>query len=449
MGFDRFQLGVGVRVACLLITIVALAWMMARTSWYLSATLLSALALGQTLLLVQFTTRWSREAARFLEAVSFGDNSANFSGLARDRSFGDLGLAMNQVMERLRTSRAEREEQAQYLQALINHIPVALIAIEDNVSVQLMNFAARRLFETSCTRFEEFLRYGPEFAAGLENLGPGEGIILRMERRNGPLQLKAAATDLFLGGRRRRLISLQNIESELTAQELVAWQTVIRVMAHEVMNSLAPVTSLAGTAHELVNGVLLQLPESDPHKSVLADADDALETMKRRSEGLLHFVQSHRRLTRRIVAKRETVPVRRLFARLERLLAGELETRGVRLTTSVKPQGLEIQADIELLDQALINLVRNSIEALGERSGGVISLSAYSDSEGKAVLAVADNGPGIPADQREKVFVPFFTTKRMGSGVGLTLVRQIASVHGGLVAISEADGGGAIVSMKF
>ncbi|MBS0282380.1 MAG: hypothetical protein JSR25_14515, partial [Proteobacteria bacterium] len=219
----------------MLITIVALAWMLARTSWYLSATLLSIMALGQTLLLVKFTTRWSREAARFLEAVSFGDNSANFGGLARDRSFGDLGLAMNQVMERLRTSRAEREEQAQYLQALINHIPVALIAIEDNVSVQLMNFAARRLFETPCTKFAEFARHGPEFAAGLEHLGPGEGIILRMERRNGPLQLKAAATDLFLGGRRRRLISLQNIESELTAHELVAWQTVIRVMAHEVM----------------------------------------------------------------------------------------------------------------------------------------------------------------------------------------------------------------------
>lgn len=449
MGFDRFQFGVGLRVAFLLITIVALAWMLARTSWYLSATLLAIAALGQTLLLVQFTTRWSRDAARFLEAVSFGDNSANFGGLARDRSFGDLGFAMNQVMERLRTSRAEREEQAQYLQALINHIPVALIAVEDNVSVQLMNFAARRLFEAPCTKFAEFLRYGPEFAAGLEHLSPGEGIILRMERRNGPLQLKAAATDLFLGGRRRRLISLQNIESELTAHELIAWQTVIRVMAHEVMNSLAPVTSLAGTAHELVNGVLSQLPDGDPNKSVLADADDALETMKRRSEGLLHFVQSHRRLTKRIVARRETVPVGRLFARLERLLAGELETRGVRLITSVKPQSLEIQADMELLDQALINLVRNSIEALGEKSGGVISLSAYSDSEGKTVLAVSDNGPGIPTDQREKVFVPFFTTKRMGSGVGLTLVRQIASVHGGMVVISEAKGGGAVVSMKF
>lgn len=448
MGFSRFQFGVGLRVTFLVGTIIILALVLARTGWYLTATLLVAAILGQTLFLMQFATRWSREAARFLEAVSFDDNSASFSGLARDSSFGELGSAMNQVMERLRTGRAEREEQAQYLQVLINHIPVALIAIEESGSVQLMNFAARRLFETACATFAEFSRYGPEFAAGLEQLGPGEGIIVRMERRHGPLQLKAAATDLFLGGKRRRLVSLQNIESELTAQELVAWQTVIRVMAHEVMNSLAPVTSLAGTAHELVAGVVRQLPDQDPHKIILTDAGDALETMKRRSEGLLHFVQSHRRLTKRIVAKRETVPVRRLFARLERLLAAELETRGVRLTSSVMPQTLEVQADIELLDQALINLVRNSLEALAGKADGVIALQAYSDNEGKAVLAVADNGPGIPTELREKVFVPFFTTKRLGSGVGLALVRQVASVHGGSVVVSETSGGGATVSFK-
>jgi nitrogen fixation/metabolism regulation signal transduction histidine kinase len=447
MGFNRFQLGVGMRVAFLLAMVVALAWMVARTSWYLSATLLVAMIAGQTLLLIQFTTRWSREAARFLEAVSFDDNSANFSGLARDRSFGDLGAAMNRVMERLRIGRAEREEQAQYLQALINHIPVALIAIDDRASVQLMNFAARRLFETPCTTYAEFSRHGAEFTAGLENLGPGEGAIVRMQRRNGPLQLKAAATDLFLEGKRRRLISLQNIESELTAHELIAWQTVIRVIAHEVMNSLAPVTSLAGTAHELVNGVLSELPDDDPHKAALTDADDALETMKRRSEGLLHFVQSHRRLTKRIVARRETVPVRRLFARLERLLTAELELRGIRLTSMTSP-GLEVQADSELLDQALINLVRNSIEALGEKHDGVIALSASSDSDGRTLVAVADNGPGIPADLREKVFIPFFTTKRLGSGVGLTLVRQIAAVHGGSVVVSDTAGGGVTVSLR-
>jgi signal transduction histidine kinase len=227
---------------------------------------------------------------------------------------------------------------------------------------------------------------------------------------------------------------------------LAAWQTVIRVMAHEVTNSLTPITSLAATAQELVHEVLSGLPPQDERHAALADAAEALETMARRSEGLLHFVQNHRRITRRMVAKIEIVPLQRHFIRLQRLLTGELATRNITLTLVVEPQTLEIAADAELLDQALINLVRNAMEAL--RDGGRIGLSAFQEG-GRVVIAVADNGPGIAADQREKVFVPFFTTKRQGSGVGLTLVRQIAIVHGGMVTIGETEGGGTTVSLRF
>ena len=140
------------------------------------------------------------------------------------------------------------------------------------------------------------------------------------------------------------------------------------------------------------------------------------------------------------------MPLRRVFTRLQRLLAGELATRNIELILSVVPDRLEISADTELLDQALINLMRNAMEAL--RDGGRIVLSAFQEG-GRVVIAVSDNGPGIAPDQRDKVFVPFFTTKRQGSGVGLTLVRQIATVHGATVAISDTDGGGATISMRF
>jgi signal transduction histidine kinase len=244
------------------------------------------------------------------------------------------------------------------------------------------------------------------------------------------------------------MISMQNIETELTAQELAAWQTVIRVMAHEVTNSLTPISSLAATAQELVQEVLATLPPEDGRHAALADASEALETMTRRSEGLLHFVQNHRRLTRRMVASIEIVPLRRVFTRLQRLLANELATRNIALTLSVLPDTLEIAADVELLDQALINLMRNAMEALRDEPAGQIALCAFQE-RGRVVIAVADNGPGIAADQREKVFVPFFTTKRQGSGVGLTLVRQIATVHGASVSISDTEGGGTTVSLRF
>lgn len=160
-------------------------------------------------------------------------------------------------------------------------------------------------------------------------------------------------------------------------------------------------------------------------------------------------MQGHRRLTKPLDAQIEVVPVRRVFARLERLLAPDLADRDIWLTTSIEPEALEIAADAHLLDQALINLVRNAVEALRDTPSGAIALSARRGQDGRVVLAVADNGPGVPQDEREKIFVPFFTTKRHGSGIGLTIVRQIATAHGASIEVSQTPGGGATFSLRF
>jgi signal transduction histidine kinase len=215
------------------------------------------------------------------------------------------------------------------------------------------------------------------------------------------------------------------------------------------MNSLTPVSSLTGTAHGLVRDALEQLPPDDPRAPALADARDAVEAAARRSEGLLHFVRSHRRLTKPLAARMEVMPVQRLFARIQRLLASDLADRDIRMATRVEPETLELAMDAELLDQALINLVRNALEALRDTPSGQIALSAYREPDGRIAISVSDNGPGIPADQREKIFVPFFTTKRQGSGIGLTLVRQIAAAHGATVDVSQTPGGGATVRLRF
>jgi two-component system, NtrC family, nitrogen regulation sensor histidine kinase NtrY len=449
MGYSRFQAGIALRTAALALTIVAAACLIAQTRWYVTITLCLATAVAQVAGLFRFATASSREVARFLEALSFDDTSLSFSGLASDSAHSELGAAMAGILAKLRGVRSEREEQSRYLQALVAHVPVALVSVDERGRVQLLNMAARRLFGTALTETGQFTRHGEAFALGMECIRPGGTATLRLERPSGTLLLKVAVTELALGGIRHRLISLQNIESEMSAQEMAAWQTVIRVMAHEVMNSLTPVSSLAGTAHDLVSGVIKQMPAEDPRAVALRDAAEALETVARRSQGLLHFVQNHRRLTKHLVTQIEVAPVQRIFARLQRLLANDLAARDINLTTSVTPQTLEIAADIELLDQALINLVRNAIEALRDTAAGRIVLSAQRDSDGRATIAVADNGPGIAQDQREKIFVPFFTTKRQGSGVGLTLVRQIATAHGGTVDVSDTPGGGATVSLRF
>jgi two-component system nitrogen regulation sensor histidine kinase NtrY len=449
MGFSRFRAGIAVRTAALFLTMVAVADMVARTQWYVPITLCVAAALIQVALLMRFASQSSREVARFLDAISFDDTSQSFSGLSGDGAHRELGTAMTRVLDLLRTGRAEREAQARYLQMLIAHVPVALLSVDESGRAQLLNMAARRLFETALTEKAQFTQYGEAFAVGMDSLRPGTSAILKMERAAGALQLKAAATDVALGGMRRRLISLQNIENEMSAQEMAAWQTVVRVMAHEVMNSLTPVSSLAATARDLVRDVLSQTPAGDARTIALTDARDALETVARRSEGLLHFVQNHRRLTKPLVTQMQVATMQRVFARIQRLLATELAANEIQLTTNVEPQILELAADADLLDQALINLVRNAIEALADVPAGHIALSARRDLGGRVVIAVADNGPGIANDQRDRIFVPFFTTKRQGSGVGLTLVRQIATAHGATVDISQTPGGGATVSLRF
>ncbi len=447
--FSRFRAGVALRAGALFLTIAAAARMIAHTQWYVAILLCVAMALAETIGLVRFSTVSSREMARFLDALAVDDMSQSFTGLASDGAHRELGTAMERVLARLRGSRSERDEQAHYLQTLVNHVPVALLTLDERRAIRLLNMAARRVFETSLTHADQLSRFGQAFAVGLDSLRPGGTAILRMERATGGLLLKAAVTEIAAGGTRRRLISLQNIENEMSAQELEAWQTVIRVMSHEVMNSLTPVSSLAGTAHDLVRDVLQQLPVDDPRTASLTDAREALEALARRSEGLLHFVRGHRRLTKPLAVRMELVPIERLFARIRRLLGNDLADRDIRMTTAVEPETLELAMDAELLDQALINLVRNAIEALHDTPSGLIALTARRDSDGRIALAVADNGHGIPADQREKVFVPFFTTKRQGSGIGLTLVRQIALAHGATVDVSEPSGGGATIRIRF
>jgi nitrogen fixation/metabolism regulation signal transduction histidine kinase len=448
MDFSRFHTGIVARVLGLAATLAALNAMIAYSHWYVAIALTLGAALIQVLSLIRFSTRSGQEVARFLDAITFDDASVSFAGLTGDPAFAELGAAMTRVLGQVRLSRAEREEQGRYLQALVAHVPVALVTIDNDGGVQLLNLAARRLFERPCARTAEFARYGAEFAAALEALRPGESRLVRMERRDGALQLKAAATGITLRGVRRYLVSLQNIETELTAHQLAAWQSVIRIMAHEVTNSLTPIASLAETARHLVADLRGDGLTASDRAAHLIDADEALETLARRSEGLSHFVQNHRRLTRRMEASPVDVPLSRVFARLQRLMADEFASRDIRLELNIRPPDLKVTADAELLDQALINLMRNAMDAVRDRADAIIILSAEPDGEDRVAIMVDDNGPGIPAHLRDKVFVPFFTTRRDGNGVGLTLVRQIAMAHGGSVQLSEAPLGGARVRLR-
>ena len=449
MGSSRFALIALIRLIALALTIAAAAFVGANTGWVAVLVILIAAAVLQWFGLLRFVNTSNREIGRFLSAIEYEDLTQTFTDRGLGGTFRELGQGLNRVMERLRTSRNEREEQAHYLRALVEHIPVGLIALEPAGRLTVLNSAARRLLGVG--RFEtagDLAKRGEAFAEGLVALGPGKSALVKLARPGGEVQVKAAATQVTVGGVTRRLISLQSIDNELNEHELAAWQALIRVLTHEMMNSLTPVSSLAGTAHEVVRVLYESLPPGSDLEPAAADARDATEAVARRSAGLLQFVQSYRRLTKDLVPQLAPVSLTRVFARLERLMAPELERRGIAFSAVVDPVSLEITADDELLDQALINLIRNATDALAGRKDGRIALTARLDEGGFTALSVADNGPGIDAGIRDKIYIPFYTTKRTGSGVGLSLTRQIALVHGGSIQVTDTPGGGATVTLR-
>jgi two-component system nitrogen regulation sensor histidine kinase NtrY len=240
---------------------------------------------------------------------------------------------------------------------------------------------------------------------------------------------------------------VQNIQGELEEKELEAWQNLIRVLTHEIMNSITPISSLASTAYDLMGSQRTGGGASSDEAA--GDIRGALETIHKRSQGLLHFVETYRTLTRIPKPRFQVVRVSDLFGRLRNLMTPQVSAKSLRLETGIDPGDLELNADPGLLEEVLINLVTNAVQALAGVPGGAIRVRAFLDGRGKVVVDVTDNGPGITAEQLEKIFVPFYTTKPSGSGIGLSLCRGIMRMHRGTILARSTPGVETVFTLKF
>lgn len=446
MGYSRFTVSVAVQVALILGVCVAFAFVAVTTTYYATLLLLAAVLAVQVASLVHYVQRTNRELARFMLAIRHSDFSQSFALEPATTSFAELAAAFEEILQRFRAARTAKEEQASYLDTFVQHVPVAVIAIDEAGRIDQFNHAARRLFGVGAPRLlQEFAGFGAEFPRRLLELEPGRAELIKVTRDGTPLQLNVLATELKIAGRMHKIVSLLDIHGELEAREVEAWQNLIRVLTHEIMNSATPISSLAATAAEL----LIEARAHPGETSAIDDAQDAVETIASRSSGLVHFVDSYRRLTRLPKPSLQACAAAELLDRVAQLMQPELARRGISLGRAVTPSNLEINVDPELLEQVLINLLRNAIDALGETTGPQIRLTAEIDSAGHAVIAVHDNGEGMDEQVRQNIFVPFFTTKRHGTGIGLSLVRQIMRSHHGSVGVQSAPGEGTAVRLSF
>lgn len=447
MVFKSFRFQVLVRLLFLVATLLFAVFLPLNTTFYATTAVVCIVAVLQTIALVRFVEKTNVDLSRFLDAIRYADFSQSFTQRKRGASFDLLATSFNDVMNEFRRVRADREEQSNFLQTIIQHVGVGLISFTPDGTIGLMNTTAKRLLRVNhLTTIRALEPVSRELVAVLFKLQPGDRVLFRLEEIPEPLQLVINATEIRLREQRYTLVSLQNIRSELEEKEMEAWQKLIRVLTHEIMNSVTPISSLASTAA----GMLDHRDNPDQQPAEMSDdLKGALHTIEKRSQGLLHFVDAYRSLTLIPKPRFRIISIADLFKHVEQLFRAELSAHSVAFMANADPNTLEINADPELIEQVLINLIKNSLHAVQARDERSITLSARLDRSGSISIEVADNGSGISKEVQEKIFVPFFTTKQNGSGIGLSLSRQIMRMHGGTITCRSQEGEGSAFVLRF
>lgn len=459
MVFKKFTIEVVIRTIVLLLTLMGLAWLISDGGKFITSVIVGIVSILQVWWLIKVVDRTNSELARFLNAIRYNDFLQSFSIEHLGSSFGELNEAFDDIIIKFKEARTEKEAQARYLQILLEHIPVSVVSLHGDGRVELLNNAARKLFNVpDITDMDAFHSFGPRFQRDMNQCQTGQTRLTQLEHDGEVENLIMSTTEMTVAGDQQRLVTLQNIQSELDATELTAWQDLVRVLSHEIMNSITPISSLARTSAELVDDLAKDVKEGIPHHpDDYQDIKDAVDTVARRSEGLMHFVKSYRKLTQMPPPKTQKVAFKDYFGRLENLMKAEWKGRGISLHVDLQDPQLVIVADEEQLDQAVINLLQNAADAVTEQNltattgtiAGQVTLTGRLSERGRAVIEIADNGRGIDPEKAEKIFLPFFTTKDTGSGIGLALVRQIMLVHKGSVYAGKSDAGGALFRLTF
>lgn len=384
-----------------------------------------------------------------LSAVTFDETSQTF----KTNSNSDLAYQtckkLNEALSNARNNRRDKDSDYQFFRNIVQHVGIGLLTFKKDGSVQIVNSAARKLLRVGqIVNINQLLETSPTLVEAFQKLKTGGRELIHLKIGDDTVQLSVFAIELTLRGEEIKLISMSNIQSELEEKEMEAWQNLVRVLTHEIMNSVTPISSLAVTVEEELQK---QLEPSAPDlkREELEDMHLSIKTISRRSEGLIRFVKEFRSLTQVPQPRMTEIALRPLLEEMAMLHKKELSDHNIAITTNTEPPQLTVLADKNMIEQVLINLIKNAIQAFDEQTDRRIELSAYTSDKGRPMISVRDNGPGIDQEAQEKIFIPFFSTKKTGSGIGLSLSRQIMRVHEGRISVKSKLGEGTEFLLKF
>jgi nitrogen fixation/metabolism regulation signal transduction histidine kinase len=450
MAFKQFRFNIVLRVLLLTSTCLVL-FITLNSSFTFTPILVAALIIYQVWSLIRYVDRTNRELASFLESIRYSEFTRSFQINNTGSSFDELNTAFNDVMKDFQQVRSEREEHFHYLQSIVQNIDVSILAYQRDGTVEMINPAAKKLFQISTLRNIHKLRdLSDKLANTLLAINPGENRLVKVQDEEDILQLAIYATEFKVKDKVILLTTIKNIQNVLEEQETAAWQKLIRVLTHEIMNSIAPIASLSSTLENMLRPFTSgkkDAPEID--LETVSEIQGALQTINKRSTGLMNFVETYRSLTKVPEPNFALVKMDDMIQRVCMLMKKELQEKQIELTCKVEPGTIEVQIDEQMIEQVLINLIQNSMQALDGCSEGIIQIRGYYNKRGRPTMQVIDNGQGILSDVIDKVFIPFFTTKKSGSGIGLSLSRQILRLHGGTITAQSDPGRETIFTLTF
>jgi two-component system, NtrC family, nitrogen regulation sensor histidine kinase NtrY len=452
MNSKKFYAVIVLRIILISISSVILSFLSFKTNYLYSITLMIILIVIQTWSLIRYILRRRDDIKRMLEYIKENNPTMYFSQ-SRDYPFNELGSFLNEIGDIVREVRIAKESQLQYMNYIVQHVRTGLLLFDKSGNVEIINQAAKELLGinelNSIDSLEEIRRGLPEV---LKNAESDEQKVISFKSADRLLQLSIRTITFKIGQKEIRLASFQDIKNELDEKEMDSWQKLIRVLTHEIINSVTPITALTSTISGFFKKEDEIVTKEDISNENISDTLTGLGYIEDRGKNLISFVTKFRSLTKLPTSKFEEVSLIQLFDNISMLKKEELSAKGI-VFRCIKPDvSMNIFCDRSLIEQVLLNLVNNAADAAISKIGDsekLVEIYSVKGENGHPSIHVRDTGTGISDELAENIFIPFFTTKDNGSGIGLSLSRQIMKLHGGSITVHSKPGVETIFSLKF
>lgn len=435
------------RVVLLLITITSAAFLIVYRQ-YVYLLIALPVIVYQVIEFYRFHRKAYEELNQFVESIHYRDFSRNFDVKHAPVELQPLRKGFNEINSTFKIISKEKETQYQYLQKILELVDTGILSYQIKTGdVVWMNESLKKMLQLPYLKtIHSLSRRDAELYQSILKLKPGDNTISTAHLESSSFKIILSATTFQTDGEKFKLVAFQNVDEALDETEAKAWQKLLSVMTHEIMNSIAPISSLADTLRSRLKESISDLNNDS---GSVDDLELGIDTIKRRSEGLLRFAETYRNLNKITTLNLKKIYVRDLFESLNQLMQPSLDQKNIDLQIVLKETNLIIEADTSLIEQVLINLVVNAIEAVKDKPEAKIVLSATIDPKQRVIIKVADNGSGMTPEMLDKVFVPFFTTKKTGSGIGLSLCKQIMMLHKGNIQVYSEEGKGTSMYLHF